>query len=185
MKKLLLPAVLLIAPTVAQAQDSAGDTASQTFQVIGTVPTICSVGSLGTGNDTFDLGVLIELSTGLLRTDLSAPDKVLTEAFCSGRSTIEIEATQMTAQNATGVPPTGFSRGVNYVATASGWTTTPASFDTAAASNPAALQERPTAFSGDITVGISDFSTAGGDTLRLVADTTYNGVVTVTISAAS
>lgn len=183
MKRVLVSALLVLAPAMAQAQEANSDTSSKSFQVIGRVPTLCSAGTL-TGDGNFDLGVLIDLSTGVLRSDLSAPNKVLTGAFCTARSNIAITATPLTAQNYTATPPAGFSRQVNYVATASGWTTTPASFNTAAASNAAATQTRDSAFTGDITVGIGSYATAGGNALRLVGDLDYRGVVTVTLSAA-
>ena len=85
----------------------------------------------GTGS-TFALGVLIDVNTGLLRTDLAAPPKVLAGSFCSSRSTITVNATPLAAQTFTTTPPTGFSRSVNYTATAAGWTTTTASFSTGA-----------------------------------------------------
>ncbi|WP_067732984.1 hypothetical protein [Novosphingobium naphthalenivorans] len=166
----------------AQSSDTLTDTSAKDFAVIGSVPALCSGGTLS-GNGTFDLGVLTDTTTGLLRTDLSAPDQVLAGSFCSTRSTIQIVATPMTAQNFTTTPPSGFSRTVNYVATASGWTTVPASFDTSAVSNAAATQSRDTAFTGDITVGLSSFSTSGGSALRLVSDTNYQGSVTVTLTA--
>jgi hypothetical protein len=83
----------------------------------------------------------------------------------------------------TETPPTGFSRTVHYRAVASGWTPSPAVFNTASVSNSAATQQRATAFQGDISVSIGDFATGGGDTLRLVADTAYQGNVTVTLTA--
>ena len=54
-----------------------------------------------------------------------------------------------------------------------------------AVSNPAAVQTRGTAFSGDITVSVGSFSTVGGANQRLVADTNYQGNVTVTLAVAS
>lgn len=167
------------------AQDTGGSaTDSEQFQVIGTVPALCSVGFPDNSGGVFDMGVLVDTTTGLLRTDLSAPDKTLAGAFCSARSTIVIAATPMLALNFAGTPPAGFSSAVNYVATARGWTVTPASFNTAATSNPAATQVRDTAFTGDITVGVSNFATAGGASLRPVADDQYLGEITVTLTAA-
>lgn len=168
----------------ASAQEGPATTDSETFAVIGTVPILCSAGIVTGGDGVFDLGVLIDTTTGLLRDDLSAPDQQLAGAFCSGRSTITVDATPLVAQNYTATPPAGFSRGVDYVATASGWTETPATFDTASQGNAAATQNRDTAFSGDITVGVSEFGTVGGATLLLVADTNYRGTVTVTLAAA-
>lgn len=182
MKKLTLS--LLAVAALPVAAHAATDTDSKTLTVTGNVPAICTGGSVDGGNSTYDLGVLANTSTGLLRDDLSAPDKILTGSFCSIRSTISIEASPMTAQNFGSTAPAGFSRAVDYVATASGWTATAASFDTGAASNPAATQTQPNPFSGNITVAISDFATNGGNNLRLVSDTEYRGQVTVTLTAA-
>lgn len=165
------------------AAQSATDTKS--FAVVGNVPALCSGGTIAGGGSTFDLGVLIDTTTGLLRTDLAAPPKILTGSFCSSRSTITVAATPMAAQNFTAAPPAGFSRTVNYTATASGWTTTAATFATGAGTNPGATQTRPTAFSGDITVSIGTFGTNGGNALRLVSDTSYVGMVTVTLAVAN
>lgn len=154
------------------------------FPVTGNVPGLCTGGTLATGTTSFDLGVLIDTTTGLRRTDLSAPPKVLVGAFCSVSSTITVNATALQSVNNIEVPGAGFSRTVHYTASATGWTATPATFNTGAASNPGAVQNRSTAFTGDITVGIGSFSTGGGETLRLVADTAYQGLVTVTLAAA-
>jgi hypothetical protein len=179
----ILPLLVLATPAMA-LDEGASDTDSTTLSVIGNVPAICTGGEVSGGNSTYDLGVLIDTTTGLLRDDLSAPDKLLIGSFCSTRSTIEVSATQMTARNSPATAPAGFSRAVNYVATASGWTETPASFDTAAATNPNASQTQPLPFSGDVTVGIDGFATQGGNALRLVADNEYRGEVVVTLTAA-
>ena len=185
MRKLLLAPVLIaalgaVAPSAALAQTS--NTSTKTVGVVGTAPAMCFGGTL-TGSGNYDLGVLIDTSTGLLRTDLTAPAKVLVGSFCTGRSTITVAATPLAAQNSTVAPPAGFTRQVDYVATASGWTTTPASYNTATSTNSAATQTRASAFTGDITVAISGFATSGGSELRMVADDNYRGLVTVTIAA--
>lgn len=182
MKKALLlfaPAVALALPGAAMAQSA---TSTKTVNIVGTAPPMCFGGSLN-GSGTFDLGILIDTATGQLRNDLSATPKVLVGSLCTSRSTITVIATPLVAQNFTATPPSGFARAVDYTATASGWTTTPASFNTAAAANAAATQSRATAFTGDITVAISGFATSGGNSLRLVADEDYRGLVTVTIAA--
>ena len=182
MRKLILlaSALILAVPATAQAQSSS--TSSKTVSIIGTAPAMCFGGTLA-GDGTYDLGILIDTTTGQLRTDLTAPPKLLVGSFCTGRSTITIQATPLVAQNFTTSPPGGFARSVDYVATASGWTVTPASYNTAAAANSAATQTRPTSFTGDVSVAISGFSTTGGQSLRLVADNNYRGLVTVTIAA--
>lgn len=179
---ILLIGASAMAASAARAQD-ATDTDSREFAVVGTVPALCSGGTLD-GGGTFDFGVLIDTTTGELRDDLSAPPQSMAGAFCSARSTITVEATAMEAQNYLATPPAGFSRAVDYLATASGWSPVAAEFDTAAAANPNAVQLRDSAFTGDISVLVSDLSTTGGDSLKLVADTEYRGTVVVTLAAA-
>lgn len=171
----------LALPGLAQAQSS-GSTDNKSVGIIGTVPAMCFGGTL-TGDGTFDLGVLVDLTTGQLRSDLTAPNRVLVGSFCTSRSSITVNASPLEAQDYVASAPNGFSRMVHYQASASGWTASPASYATGAASNAAATQSRNTAFTGDITVAISNFSTAGGPTLRLVGDNSYRGVVTVTLAA--
>lgn len=165
-------------PAMAQS-----DTDSQELNVVGNVPNLCSGGTL-TGGGTFDLGVLIDTSTGLLRTDIVAPTQTLVGSFCSTRSTINVEATPLLAQNFTVTPPDGFSRRVDYTASAAGWTDNPAIFSTATATNADASQTRNSPYSGEIAVSLSGYTTNGGNRQRLVADTSYLGLVTVTITAA-
>ena len=180
----LSAAAVAIAWSGAAAAQSS-DTDTKNFAVVGNVPAMCVGGTIAGTGGTFDMGVLIDINTGLLRTDLAAPPKVLSGSFCSARSTLPVTATPRAAQTCTSTPPAGFSRVVDDTATASGWTTTPAAFATGAGSNPAAVQTRATAFSGDITVSVGSFSTNGGATQRLVADTNYQGNVTVTLAVAS
>jgi hypothetical protein len=186
MKKSYLAAAALLAACAAGTAGAQSNTAtSGPMPVRGNVPALCSGGTLVTGSTAFDLGVLIDTSTGLLRTDLAAPTKTLTGAFCSSRSAITITATPLTAQNFTDAAPNGFSRAVDYSAAADGWTAAPAVFSTSAATNADATQQRATAFTGDIVVSVGSFSTAGGNGLRMVADTAYEGTVTVTLAVVS
>lgn len=181
--QLILAATVAAALPAAATAQSSSDTKS--FAVTGNVPALCVGGTIAGGNGSFDLGVLVDTSTGLLRQGLAAPARVLSGSFCSSRSTITVTATPLAAQTFTNTPPAGFSRIVNYTATASGWTTTPASFTTGATTNPASIQQRASAFTGDVTVAIGGFSTDGGNALRLVSDTNYLGSVTVTLAVAS
>jgi len=154
------------------------------FPVTGNVPILCTAGTLSDDNGVFAVGVLVDLSTGFLRTDLSAPPKVLHGTFCTSRSTITVGASPLVAQASTGSPPAGFSDTVNFTATAEGWTPAPAVFTTGAGTNPNAVQTRETGFTGDIVVSIADFTTDGGATLRLIEDPLYQGAVVVTLAAA-
>lgn len=146
---------------------------------------VCSLGPVSAQDSIFDVGVLIDTTTGYLASNLAVPSKTLSGSFCSSRSTITVSATRMTAQSAAGTPPDGFSQNVDYTASASGWTTAPAVFATGSAANAAASQTRQTAFSGDITISLSNFTTTGGNALRLVADPLYQGIVTITLAVAS
>lgn len=174
---LALGAAACIAATPAGAQ------VNGTVNVEGFVIPLCFAGTLVGADDVFDLGVLTNTASGLLRTDLSAPPKTLAGAFCSGMSTISISATPLVSQTNTSNPPSGFSRTVDYTATAAGWTNTPATFTTGTATNSGAVQSQPLAFTGDIIVSIDNFSTGGGQALRLVADPAYQGEIVVTLAA--
>jgi hypothetical protein len=178
----LSAAALLLAGGASTASAQSNTATAGPFPVTGNVPALCSTGTLS-GTGAFPLGVLINTGTGFLRTDLAAPAQVLTSAFCTAQSTITISATPLLSQTVTGTPPNGFSRTVNYTATASGWTANAASFTTGAATNAAASQARSTAFQGDVTVSIGSFTTGGGNALRMVSDPSYVGNVTVTLAA--
>lgn len=184
----MIKATIILLGATLMASTAFGASATSTqgpIRVNGNVALFCSIGTVSTGDDTFDLGVLVDTSSGLLRNDLTAPTKTLSGSFCNTKSIIAVTATAMTAQSATGTPGDGLSATVDFTATASGWTTTPASFSTGASSNPDATEVQPSAHSGDITVSLSNFATKGGNTLRLVGDPLYQGTVTVTLSAAS
>ena len=169
---------LVLPSTVAMAQ------VKGSVGVTGTVVTGCALGTIA-GSDVWDLGVLVDTTTGLLRNDLTAAPKTVTGSSCGVRSVITVNATPMTAQSFAGQPGAGLSDIVNYTATASGWTTIPASYTTGAGTNANASQIQPAPFAGDVEVSISDFATGGGDALRLVADPLYQGVVTVTLTVAN
>jgi hypothetical protein len=146
---------------------------------------ICTLGTVNANDSIFNVGVLVDTGTGYLSSNLAVPPKILSGSFCNTKSVISIVATPMKAQDVGASAPSGFSQAVDYTATASGWTTTPAAYTTSAAANPGASQIRPTAFSGDITVSLSNFATTGGNTLRLVSDPLYQGIVTITLAASS
>jgi hypothetical protein len=167
----------LAASAAAQDSDQAGP-----IPITGNAPTFCTVGGLQGADNVFDLGILADTSTGLLLPSLSAPPKTMTGAFCNTGSTISISATPIEAQTVNGAPPSGYSDEIDFTATASGWTTSPAMFSTGAGANPQASQTRGTPFAGDIVVSIGDFETAGGSTLRMRADPEYRGSITLTLT---
>ena len=179
----ILISVALLAPVAARAADPGP--AKGDVPVSGAVATLCVGGSVTGGDSSFNLGLLIDTATGFMLPNLAAPPKTVTGSFCNTRSTIAVSATPMIAQSSSGTPPAGFTNALDYTATASGWTPTAASYVTDAPSNPAAAQSRTSAYSGPITVAVSNFAPVGGAALRLVADAAYQGTVTVTLSVAS
>lgn len=168
------------APAFAQETPPANPT-QLTFPVTGFVSRLCSIGAITGGDNTFAVGSLINPATGFLSATLSAPPKTVTGSWCNAPSTITLGATQLGATDVA-TAPANFTRAVNYTATASGWSTTPATFTTGAANNPAAVQNATTATAGQITVSIGGFTAAGGDALRPVASPTYQGAVTLTLA---
>jgi hypothetical protein len=153
--------------------------------VLGSVPTFCTGGTVSDGGGAFNLGVLIDQTTGFLRADLAAPPKTVNGAFCNAPSNVTIAASRMVPTSFSSTPPVGFSAGVDFVATATGWTATPASTSTATTTNAGATQSRPTPGGAVISIGISGFSTQGGATLRPVADPVYRGQVVLTLTVVS
>jgi hypothetical protein len=175
---------LVFAAGPALAQTPGVSSAGGPVPLTGSVPATCTLGSLVGDDDVFALGVMVDTATGFLRSSLSAPPKTLAGAYCNTRSRIEIAATPLLAQDFDAAPPTGFSTTVDFTATASGWTDTPAQFRTGRTEQPDAVQIREASFSGDVLVSISDFATTGGPNIRPVADPGYRGSVVVTLTAA-
>jgi hypothetical protein len=165
----------------ASAQQTPGLTrTSPNMPVSGNVPTLCAIGAVG-GQGSFPLGVLIDTATGKMRPGLSAPDQSITGSWCNAPSSVSISATQLTAVNFTATPPTGFSRSLNYTATASGFSALPASFTTGATSNTTATRPTNGPITGPITIAVSAVTPVGIDPF-LVADTAYQGVITITLA---
>jgi hypothetical protein len=172
---------LAIAGTV-QAQTLTQTAVTSPIPVIGSVPTFCTGGTVSGTDGVFNVGVLIDQTTGFLRTDLAAPPKTVSGAFCNAASSITIGATRLAPASFAGLPPTGFTTGVDFVATATGWTPSAASVATSLATNPGAVQQRPTPGGSSIIIAISSFSATGGATLRPVADPLYRGQVVLTLA---
>jgi hypothetical protein len=165
----------------ASAQQVPGLTStSPNMPVTGNVPTLCAVGAVG-GQGSFPLGVLIDTATGKMRAGLSAPDQTITGSWCNAPSSVSISATQLSAVNFTATPPTGFSRSLNYTATASGFSALPASFTTGAATNTGATRVTGGPITGPITIAVSAVTPVGANPF-LVADTSYQGIVTITLA---
>lgn len=177
---------LLLAGTAvasaAQAQDTR-DVQQEIWFINGQVPPLCLLGELTNANGEFAMGVLSDSITGLLRRDLAAPSKRIAASFCNSPSQLSIEAEEMLPVDAGGTPREGFGRRVNFVATASGWTDQPATYDTSGpVVQPTAVRLQPQPREGDIIIDVSDFEMQGGSGIRPVASRRYQGTVTVTLA---
>lgn len=176
---------LAAAPLPALAQSA---TATGNVAVGGQVAPLCI---LGTPNPaTVNLGTLANTSGARVgRIATFSPQTVsLPGSFCNfAGSQLSVQATALLSTDDT-VPPAGFSRAVNYTATASGWAASNAVATTAAlanGSNAAATgsgSTQPLPKLADLTVALSNF-TAPGDAI-LVAGA-YSGTVTVTLGPAA
>ena len=176
---------LLSSPSLVAAQPVTTVTTVTTgpLPVTGNVPPLCAFGAIDGTNGRFDLGVLINTSTGLLRTDLAPPTRTITGSWCNSRSSINVSGILMTAQGFNTAPPTGFSTGVDFQANATNWTSAPAVFSTGiptAQTGATQVQTSPNA--SNIVLALSSFATRGGTTLRPVADPSYAGSVTLTLT---
>ena len=184
MKAIALVALTTAGTLLAAEAEAASAPVSAHVLISGTVTPLCSVGVPADGDTVFNLGTLVDTATGLLLPNLAAT-KTLNEAFCNALSNITVSATQMRAQSFTTTPPAGFTTAVNFSASASGWSAAPAVFVTALAANPSAVQSVPGAFAADIVIALSQFTAAGGPTLVPVADSAYQGTVTITVAIAT
>lgn len=175
--------LLTAAPAAAQSNTATGNVA-----IDGQVRSVCILGDPNPA--LVNLGQISAASgprTG--RIDTIAPRTVtLPASFCNfAGSVVHVTTTAMTSSDATS-PQAGFTRAVNYTATASGW----ASGSTAATSialrdgtSPSATGtgvSQPLPKIADISVTLSSFTTPGD--LILVAGN-YSGNVVVTLGPAA
>jgi len=178
-----LIATVLAVPAFSSSAALAQTRDDTTIIVNGTVPARCRVGEIRGAGDTFDLGVMIDTSTGLLRRDLSAPDKVVTGSFCNTQSVLTVRAVPMAPEDVTFLSSDAFTRRIDFIATASGWTETPARFKTSAGENQSgAAQIQPNPTDVDLILSLSDFTANGGADRRPVASDDYVGQVTLTLT---
>jgi hypothetical protein len=175
--------LILLAGLALGAVPAFGDNTA-TITVTGSVGNACHMGT--PASSTISLGALAAQSDGTLAS-ITAPTTTINGSWCNTGSVIGVIATPLVAQSATGTPPTGFTKAVNYTASASGWTATPASFTTTGDVSGSGNSTTPgtqTATAPDaqtITVNLSNFLTpAAGE--RLVADANYSGTITVTLA---
>jgi hypothetical protein len=165
--------LLLLAPLAALLPAAAMADSSATVTITGSVAVACHLGS--PANSTIAVGTLSNLSDGTLAA-IGPQSTTIADSWCNTGSTISLSATPLVAQSFSGAPPSGFTKAVNYTATASGWTSTPPSF----ATPTPASQTSNNPVAQTITVGVSAFATPSAGN-RLVADPVYSGLITITL----
>lgn len=179
---LLLPLYGMAAP--ASAQETASDTASGQVAVTGSVARLCILGE--PSRAVVDLGQMVQTSgTSIGRIAALATQSVsLPGSFCNfAGSVLGVSATALLGDS-TIAPPAGFSRAVNYTATATGWgnsgtaATTNAAADGASPDSAATGSTQPSPKLGDIEVALSSFSAPQN---ALLVAGNYSGLVTVTL----
>jgi hypothetical protein len=152
----------------------------------GSVGIACHLGS--PGESTLNVGTLANQADGTLA-PISPQSTTIADSWCNAGSTISVLADPLVAQSYAGTPPAGFTKAVNYTATASGWAPTPASFTTTGDTSGGGNGTTPGSQSTDdpvaqtITVEVSSFATPSAGN-RLVADPNYSGTITITLNAA-
>lgn len=182
MRRWLLPLLFVAAPAFADAPNTGVD--REVFRIGMSVPPLCILGEPASGSGAFDMGVMSDRQSGLLRDDLQAPDKRLVASFCNGPSILTIAALPMLVVG-NAAARDGFARRIDYVATARGWTDEAATFETDGASTqPDAIRRRAGPLEADILIGVSAFAVAGGNALRPVAGR-YAGTIVVTLGPTS
>ena len=158
---------------------------SATLTVKGTVGSACHLGDLSSSQ--IDVGQLSNNPDGTLAAISGTPGTTITGSWCNTGSKITVVASPLVAQGFAGVPPSGFTKAVNYTASASGWGSASASAPTlgntsgAESGSHSGSQTLNDPEANTIAVNLSSFSTPGsGD--RLVADSDYEGTITVTLA---
>jgi len=176
--------LLLAGLAAAMPAFGADGSASTSVTITGSAAKVCALGPASAS--TLNVGALVNLSDGTLA-PISEQFTTINNSWCNTASTIGIIATPLVAQNYTATPPAGFTRAVNYKATASGWTSPAAAFTTTGNSSGGGNGTTPASVPAtdpvaqQITVTVSNFATPGTGN-RLVADTNYSGQITVTLA---
>ncbi|KAA9014343.1 hypothetical protein [Sphingobium limneticum] len=174
-------AFLIWTSAASAAGDNVGPDQEQ-LSVSGRVPYLCQIGGASTTREAFDMGVLVDVSTGYLKRNMTAPDRIIDDTWCNAPSQIEIRAVELAPQNATAQLREGFAGAVHFTAAASGWSETPASFRTDGASEQSSsIQTAPQPRVTSITISLTDFRMRDGASLRPVASRSYLGAVIVTL----
>lgn len=153
--------------------------------VTGNAPGACTLGVAG--DKTLNIGEMVDPTTGELANISNPPSTSIAGSWCNTASTLTVLATPLVAQSFFGSPPSGFTKAVNYTATVSAWTTTPATFTTSGDvsgvqhNNTPGSEVQGSPSMATMVVSIGSFaSPSAGD--FLVADPNYSGTITITLT---
>ncbi|MBS0409916.1 MAG: hypothetical protein JSR86_08380 [Proteobacteria bacterium] len=176
------------------APSLAAGTVTGTVNVTGNVAAKCMVvpGADSTFSDTLAFGELSTSADGTL-SPATSTQTVSFEVLCNSTNpSVTVSATPLKAQNNSAGGATGYSDTVDYLAevTVQKATSGTAVFSyktvdgTAALGEPStgAVGDRLKAASGNLSVKASALATRGGAGNVLIADTSYKGVITITVS---
>lgn len=188
MKRHILSLAPLLALAVSTASAQTSDTATGEVGVYGNVARLCILGAPSPA--TVDVGQMAATSgsrVGRIAT-IGVQNVSLPGSFCNfAGSHLTVTATALVSGDSTSVQP-GFSKAVNYTATASNWSGTPTSVTTAAVASgatPTATSngsDQPLPHIADLNVALSGF-TAPSDLLLTAGN--YSGLVVVTLGPAA
>ncbi len=181
----LLPVLAWVGFTPAHAAPQ-----TRTFSVTGQVGSSCS---LGTNSAPLTLATTVP-TNGKLDTNLNGKTFTLTNAICSAPSSIIVRSTVLRRAPPNPSVPNGQSQAANFTATATGWSSTPATVTTAETSPlgstttySGTARSQNTAKTGTITVTFSNFTTVtgpNGNGTKLV-DGSYSATITVSLTPSS
>ena len=160
------------------------------FPISGHVASTCSLGS-STGSLIISTTVP---SNGKLDASLNGRTFNLTGLFCDAPSTIKLSATELRRSPPVNKVPNGQSEAANYSATATGWSSTPATVTTTETSPFGSTtvfvgtpRSQPSAKIGNLTVTVNNFTTVVGPNGlgQKLIDGPYSATITVSLTPGS
>lgn len=181
---------LVFAVACAGAWSSAHAAPPANFAVNGNVQSHCSLGS-SPGPLTVSTTVP---SNGKLDPTLNGRTFTLNGLFCDAPSTIKVSATELGRNPPKPSVPNGQSQAANFTATATGWSSTPATVTTAETSPVGSLtvfngtpRSQSSAKTGNVTVTVNNFTTVAGPNGngQKLVDGAYSATITVSLTPGS
>jgi len=161
-----------------------------TFPVTGRVASSCS---LGPSAGSLLISTTVP-SNGKLDPSLNGKTFNLNGLFCDAPSTIRLSATELRRSPPVDKVPNGQSEAANFTATATGWSSTPATVTTTETSQFGSTtvfvgtpRSQPSAKIGNLTVTVNNFTTVVGPNGlgQKLIDGPYSATITVSLTPGS